>query len=186
LHPRSNVRVIGLTLTRTSGSICACKPTINRDELDMHRLVWLRDHMHYSDTLAQWLHRQFAYEFAEQSLADWQREFAEGQSSGDWQSLIAIENGRLLGGASLATDDLPERPELGPWLAGVFIAPQARQRGLAEQLIEGVCAAAQADGIARLYLHTHDRSDYYKQRGWQVLETFQAWGKAQRLMAREL
>lgn len=31
----------------------------------MPRLVWLREHMQYSDTLAQWLHQQFAYEFIE-------------------------------------------------------------------------------------------------------------------------
>jgi len=152
----------------------------------MPRLVWLRDHMQYGDTLAQWLHRQFAYEFIEQPLADWQREFAEGQDNGAWQCLIALENGQLLGGAALATNDLPERPELGPWLACVFIAPQARQRGLAQQLIEDICAAAKASGSARLYLHTHDRNDYYAKRGWQVLERFQAWGKEQWLMMRDL
>lgn len=152
----------------------------------MLRLVWLRDHMQYSDTLAQWLHRQFAYEFVEQPLVDWQREFAEGQSNGDWQCLIALENDQLLGGAALATNDLPERPELGPWLACVFIAPQARKRGLAEQLIEGICSAAKANGTTRLYLHTHDRNDYYAKRGWQVLERFQAWDKEQWLMLREL
>lgn len=152
----------------------------------MPRLVWLRDHMQHSDTLAQWLHQQFAYEFIEQPLADWQREFAEGQGNGDWQCLIALENDQLLGGAALAANDLPERPELGPWLACVFIAPQARKRGLAEQLIEGICAAAKANGTTRLYLHTHDRSDYYSKRGWQVQEFFQAWGKEQRLMLRDI
>jgi len=37
-----------------------------------------------------------------------------------------------------------------------------------------------------LYLHTHDRSDYYAKRGWQVQEYFQAWGKEQWLMLRDL
>jgi GNAT superfamily N-acetyltransferase len=152
----------------------------------MHRLVWLRDHMQHSDTLAQWLHRQFSYEFAEQPLADWQCEFAEGQDNGEWQCLVALENDQLLGGAALAANDLPARPDLGPWLACVFIAPQARKRGLAEQLIAGICAEAKARGTARLYLHTHDRSDYYAKRGWQVVESFQAWGQEQWLMMRDL
>ena len=68
----------------------------------MLQLVWLRDHMQHSDTMAQWLHRQFAYEFSGQPLADWQQEFAQGQASCDWQCLIALENGQLLGGAALA------------------------------------------------------------------------------------
>lgn len=57
----------------------------------MPRLVWLRDHMQHSDILANWLHQQFAYEFVDQPLADWQREFAEGQGNGDWQCLIALK-----------------------------------------------------------------------------------------------
>ncbi|MGF7244026.1 N-acetylglutamate synthase-like GNAT family acetyltransferase [Pseudomonas oryzihabitans] len=57
---------------------------------------------------------------------------------------------------------------------------------MAEQLIEGICATAKATGTARLYLHTHDRTDYYVKRGWQVQEAFQAWGEEQRLMLRYL
>lgn len=152
----------------------------------MLQLVWLRDHMQHSDTMAQWLHRQFAYEFSGQPLADWQQEFAQGQVSCDWQCLIALENGQLLGGAALAADDLPERPKTGPWLACVFIAPHARKQGLAEQLIEGICSEAKNRGTSLLYLHTHDRQDYYAKRGWQVLECFQVWGKEQWLMTRKL
>lgn len=152
----------------------------------MLQLVWLRDHMQYSNIMAQWLHQQFTYEFKEQPLANWQHEFAEGQANGDWQCLIAIENGQLLGGAALAASDLPARPELGPWLACVFVATHARKRGLAEQLIEGICSQAKAGGTSTLYLHTHDRHEYYAKRGWQVLECFQAWGKEQWLMARKL
>lgn len=152
----------------------------------MHHLAWLRDHMQHSNTFAQWLHQQFAYEYVGQSLADWQHEFGKGQLNGDWKCLIALENGQLLGGASLAASDLAERPDLNPWLACVFIAPPARQRGLAEQLVEGICAQAKREGNARIYLHTHDRRDYYAKRGWQVLECFQAWDKDQWLMVRDL
>lgn len=47
----------------------------------MPHLDWLEHHLHHSDTLATWLHRQFSYEF-EQPLADWQAEFAAGQHYG--------------------------------------------------------------------------------------------------------
>ena len=149
-------------------------------------LDWLDNHMGHCDTMAGWLHRQFSYEFAQQSLADWQREFSDGQTDGNWKCLIAMDQGRLLGGAALARDDLPNRPELGPWLACVFITPEARGKGLAENLIDSICAHAKDSGIVTLYLHTHDRSEYYSKRGWKVLERFQAWGKEQWLMARNL
>ncbi|WP_434141267.1 GNAT family N-acetyltransferase (plasmid) [Pseudomonas luteola] len=152
----------------------------------MFHLVLLQDHLEYSDTFALWLYQEFTYEFTTQPLVDWQQEFSTGQSNGDWQTLIALEDGQLMGGAALARDDLPERPELGPWLACVFVAPQARQRGLAEQLIAGVCSIAKAKGHERLYLHTHDRHGYYSKRGWEYVQTFDAWNKEHWLMQRNL
>lgn len=119
-------------------------------------------------------------------LLDWQREFKEGQGNGGWQTVIVADNDQLLGWAALARHDLPDRPELGPWLACVYVAPSARQQGVAEQLIAKVCHNAQSSGHQRLYLHTHDQRDYYAKRGWEYVETFRAWGKEHSLMQREL
>jgi hypothetical protein len=55
----------------------------------MPRLDWLAHHMHHSDTFASWIHQQFDYEYADQPLPRWQREFADGQTNGHWQCLIA-------------------------------------------------------------------------------------------------
>lgn len=150
------------------------------------RLDWLAHHPQHCDTFAGWIHQQFHYEYAEQPLTDWQREFADGQTSGDWKGLIALDGDQLLGGAALAKADLARRPDLGPWLACVFVTPPARGQGLAEQLIEGICAQAKANGVATLYLHTQDKRDYYAKRGWAVLERFRAWDKEQWLMVRNL
>ena len=150
------------------------------------RLDWLARQMQHNNTFAAWIHQQFHYEYAGQPLSDWQREFAEGQHSGDWKCLIALDHDELLGGAALARADLAHRPDLGPWLACVFVTPQARGKGLAERLIEGICAQAKASGETRIYLHTQDQSDYYAKRGWVVLERFRAWDKDQWLMARDL
>ena len=91
----------------------------------MLRLDWLKHHMAHSDTLAQWLHQQFHYEYADVPLSDWQHAFAEGQHNGQWQCLVALDGDRLLGSAALASDDLPGCSDLGPWLACVFVAPEA-------------------------------------------------------------
>lgn len=152
----------------------------------MFQTVSLCDHMDYSDTFESWLHEQFAYEFATQALPDWQREFKDGQTDGNWRTVIALENGQLLGGAALAKHDLPDHPELGPWLACVLVAPSARKRGLAEQLITEVCSNAKEIGYQKLYLHTQDRRDYYAKRGWEYLKSFRAWGKEHSLMQRRL
>jgi GNAT superfamily N-acetyltransferase len=152
----------------------------------MPQMDWLSNHMDKCDLMAEWLYQEFSYEFAQQTLPSWQQEFSAGQRDGRWKCLIAMESGQLLGGASLADNDLPERPELGPWLACAYIAPEARRRGLAAQLIEGICTHAREAGFSTLYLHTNSQSHYYAKLGWEVLEHFEAWGKEQCLMARRL
>lgn len=147
---------------------------------------WLRHHPQHCALVAEWLYHQFPYEFSEQPLADWQAEFAAGQHNGDWLMRIALQNGQPIGCAGLARDDLPQRPELGPWLACVFVLPQARGQGLAERLIDDICQTAREQGRTRLYLHTHDRAEYYARRGWALLEEFEAWGDRQFLMGRGL
>ncbi|WP_445178846.1 GNAT family N-acetyltransferase [Pseudomonas sp. McL0111] len=149
-------------------------------------LDWLAQHMQHSDTYAEWIHRQFHYEYAHQPLTEWQAEFAQGQSNGNWPCLIALDDGRLLGGAALAREDLAHRPDLGPWLACVFVSPEARGQGLAERLIDGVCQQAKSRGLAHLYLHTQNKQDYYAKRGWRVVERFHAWDNEHTLMVRDL
>lgn len=152
----------------------------------MPRMDWLAHQMKHCDAMAQRLYQQFSYEYAGQSLEQWQREFAAGQLDGSWKALIVTDDDQWLGGAALAQDDLASRPDLGPWLACVLVAPEARGQGLAARLIEGICSDARDSGVKTLYLHTHDQSDYYAKRGWEVLERFEAWGKEQWLMSRAL
>lgn len=152
----------------------------------MIEFFWLRDRPQHGAELARWIHQQFSYEFRDQSLYDWQVELTAGQHDGAWQSLLALQGERLLGSASLARDDLPSRAELTPWLACVYVHPEHRGQGLAERLITAICAHARDQGHERIYLHTHDRADYYASRGWRGLEDFQAYGERHRLMGRSL
>ena len=126
----------------------------------MLQIHWLAGQMDKCAEMAEWVYNAFSYEFADQTLDEWQQAFAAGQVDGSWTSLIATENGQLLGGATLAASDLMERPDLGPWLACVFVTPQARRRGLAAKLIAGICERAKSEGVRTLYLHTHSQADY--------------------------
>jgi GNAT superfamily N-acetyltransferase len=54
------------------------------------------------------------------------------------RTLVLLVEDEPVGTASLAAHDLDERPDLTPWLTGVFVAPHARGQGYAAELIAAV------------------------------------------------
>lgn len=94
--------------------------------------------------------------------------------------------GAPLGTATLDLDDLPARPDLAPWLASVWVAPEARRRGIASALVAAVEARAAALGHARLWLFTPDKATYYAARGWTAAGTESWRGGPVTLMRRDL
>lgn len=102
------------------------------------------------------------------------------------RTYILLEDGRPVGTASLAAEDLEERPDLTPWLAGVVVDPAARGRGLAARLVAGVEAEARARGVATLWLYTRSAERIYARAGWRKVEPVAHDGKVYALMRRDL
>lgn len=83
-------------------------------------------------------------------------------------TFIAKEN-NLMGSASIIEQDMDTRPELTPWLASVFVAPEYRNNGVGSSLVKHIMQTAKQAGIEKLYLFTPDRETFYEKLGWQVL-----------------
>jgi len=81
-------------------------------------------------------------------------------------TLIALENDNVLGSASLVVNDLRTHPNLTPFLASVYVAPEYRRRGIASALVRQVMAAVQQLGIPTFYLITPDQQKLYARLGW--------------------
>jgi GNAT superfamily N-acetyltransferase len=99
---------------------------------------------------------------------------------------VAFEARALLGSAGLVPHDLPERPQWEPWLAGVYVKPDERRRGIGTALVSRVEAKARGLGVRQLYLYTARAEDFYARRGWQVIERLERVGEQQVVMALEL
>jgi len=84
--------------------------------------------------------------------------------------VVAIEDDRLLGGALLIDSDMKIRPELTPWLAGVYVKAEERGRGVASQLVNRIVEEARALGVQTLYLYTDAAQALYARLGWEVVE----------------
>ena len=100
--------------------------------------------------------------------------------------LVMTENGAPIGMVALCEDDLEGRPDLNPWLAGMYVAPDHRATGNARRLIAELEAFARASGIARLTLYTAVAVGLYQKCGWHPVETFDKDGEAYTIMQKEL
>ena len=81
-------------------------------------------------------------------------------------TFVAVEGERLLGTVGLWRCDLISRQDLYPWMAALYVAPEARGQGLAGKLQQHVIGYARAQGYTELFLYSACR-DFYERFGWQ-------------------
>lgn len=127
-----------------------------------------------AEITAQWRWDAFAKgggRSFERLLAD--ERLAASEAAEMPRTLVAIVEGRPVGMASLVASDLEERPELGPWLAGVFVLPEERRRGHGARLVRAIEEIAWAAAIGRLWLYTRTAERLYASLGWLTVETFE-------------
>ena len=113
-------------------------------------------------------------------------QLAEARGLAMPRTFVLLRDGEPVGTASLAARDLEERPDLTPWLAGVFVVPQARRQGHAGRLVAAVEQEARARSIATLWLYTNTAERIYARIGWRTVETVQHKGQPFALMRRDL
>lgn len=121
-------------------------------------------------TLARWHHAEWTALYAGWSEDD---AFAELQAHAAHEgvlpsTLVALgEDGAPLGSVSLLVEDSPELVAFqGPWLASLFVVPEARGRGLGEALVRALVARAASAGLPRLRLFTPRHRAFYERLGW--------------------
>ena len=84
--------------------------------------------------------------------------------------VVAVDDGRLIGSAALALEDMRTRKDLSPWLASVFVKPQFRNNGIATTLVRHIETAAMRRGIEKLFLYTEHARGLYLKLGWSDIE----------------
>ena len=134
-------------------------------------IEYLADHPEFLSTLAQWQHGEWGYlrpgDTIEARLARLQASAGRGSIP---FTIVALDNGEMLGSASLIRHDMDTRLELTPWLAGVFVAPEHRRRGIGAQLVRRIMAEAGPLHVSVLYLYTVHSEAFYSNLGWSLLE----------------
>ena len=86
-------------------------------------------------------------------------------------ALVAHDGKSFLGTASVIASDLPERPQLTPWVAAVWVEAHARRRGVGGALVNRATLDCFALNVARAYLCARpQRTAFYERLGWSSIE----------------
>lgn len=141
------------------------------------RVTTIRERPDLLPIVAKWLWREW-WEQKGRTLEQVQAIYADCiAEKGAPQTFVLLEGALPVGTVTLARKDLDERPDLTPWLAGVFVIPDRRGRGYAYHLFtefERACRAASVE-VAWLYTNTAER--VYLRAGWERVEVLQRPGK---------
>lgn len=135
------------------------------------QIAYLHEHVDYIPELARLHCAEWGYLKPGESLAG---RTARLRACGGRDTIpcavIALERAELLGSALLVAHDMKSRPHLAPWLAGVYVKPKHRRRGIAGQLVARIEAEARSLRTPRLYLYTEIAESLYARLGWSVME----------------
>lgn len=141
------------------------------------RIVTIVERPDLVPIVAEWRWREFGQEDAQTRQQTQDAVAGSTAEVGPPQCFVLLVDGEPVGTASLTADDLDERPELAPWLASVYVAPEARGRGHAAALIEAVEAASRSASVPTLWLYTNTAERVYARAGWRSVETIHRVGK---------
>ncbi|MDO1558781.1 GNAT family N-acetyltransferase [Brevundimonas sp. 2R-24] len=101
---------------------------------------------------------------------DARREAAARAGRGLPRALVALDGDQLIGTASLVETSIPTHAHLRPWLGGLWVRPEARERGLGLELVRASRAAAKHMGISRLHAATASAASLFRRDDWSLID----------------
>ena len=138
--------------------------------MNSFKVASLAEHPHHWQTAAEWSFEAWKHEFPSDTVQTYLDQYALASSEPEelLEVFAAIDSqDDLLGVATLVDDDeLPDAPEPGPWLAAVFVTPDARKFGVGSALVEHVVNRARELGYPKIYLYTEHQENWYASKNW--------------------
>lgn len=153
------------------------------------RIDYLANCPEFLEPLAQlsWKEWQEIYQQRDQTLEHCLKNYQERMNTDQLPlTLVSLHDGQLVGMVSLKFHDMDTRPDLDPWLGGLLVLPEWRNRGVGTMLMHCATEEARKLNVPQLHLWTHSDSAerLYRKLGWQVVERTEYFGKNAVVMQR--
>jgi GNAT superfamily N-acetyltransferase len=101
--------------------------------------------------------------------------------------IVATDGPTILGAAQLKIREMDIYPQYEHWLGGVYVAAQARGKGLASRLAQEIAERAKEFDVQKLYLQTERLAGgLYARLRWKPIEQADYHGLRMLVMVREL
>lgn len=141
------------------------------------RVTTLRQRPDLLPSVAEWLWREW-WQRDGCTLAQTEEIYAQCVAErGAPQTFVLLEDDLPVGTATMARKDLDERPDLTPWLAGVFVVPERRGRGYVYRLLAEFERACRAASVTVAWLYTGSAELVYVRAGWETVDVVERRGK---------
>ena len=142
----------------------------------------LADHPTLVDVIARWHYNEWSKLRSDRTYKDWSERIAKRtRRDGIPTTFVAFDGSAPIGTSMLVEHDMETRRDLTPWLGGVYVVPEHRNRGVGSALVTHATRCAGEFGVAMLYLHTEAAGAahlLYNRLGWEVVanETYEGIG----------
>lgn len=155
-----------------------------QEDIKIENLLLYPQHL---EMVANWVYQEFGADKPDRTLNYVINRFKNRNLDKIPLSLIALIDNECVGIISIFENDLETRPELTPWLAGLYVNPNYRCKGIADKLINGVLEICKNMNYTTVFLRTERTSDYYKKHGWTFVEyTTDEYGQETSVFMRKL
>src|ERR1044071_8360497 len=135
------------------------------------QFVYLQNHPEFLSIIAAWHHDEWAYIRPGDTLEARQQRLAEECGYSEIPTtIVATVAVQSEGSLSVLAEDMDTHPELTPWLASLYVAPEKRRQGIGAALVKRLTEEARNLGVSRLYLYTPSEEKFYARLGWRTLE----------------
>lgn len=135
------------------------------------KIAYLADHQDVIPVLSEWFYREWPYLYPERTEHDVTRLISKRTNKDRIPiALVAFEGDELIGTVCLKIHDMDTKPELTPWLAGLYVKESWRRNGVGSSLVKAIERKALEMGISHLFLYTPQSEHFYSGLGWTIRE----------------